>query len=159
MLHSICFTLLFHHLIRYIYTKICSLVWLLKVFLFVNSKCKRYFHNRLKPSKLTWTAMYRKQHKKVIWCFGTDWFLRFVMPLLRPWLVVLAFWCTSYWFICCFLFWCFLGHCCWICEEEAPRRPEALFKVHCWCHLGSHTKKTGWEARSQRCCTWSCSPV
>ncbi|CAL5404975.1 unnamed protein product [Camellia sinensis] len=24
----------------------------------------RYFHNRLKPSKLTWTAMYRKQHKK-----------------------------------------------------------------------------------------------
>lgn len=55
-------------LIRYIYTKICSLVWLLKVFLFVNSKCKRYFHNRLKPSKLTWTAMYRKQHKKVIWC-------------------------------------------------------------------------------------------
>ncbi|KAF5732335.1 60S ribosomal protein L24-like [Tripterygium wilfordii] len=36
----------------------------LQVFLFANSKCKRYFHNRLKPSKLTWTAMYRKQHKK-----------------------------------------------------------------------------------------------
>ena len=36
-----------------------------QVFLFANSKCKRYFHNRLKPSKLTWTAMYRKQHKKV----------------------------------------------------------------------------------------------
>ena len=35
-----------------------------QVFLFMNSKCKRYFHNRLKPSKLTWTAMYRKQHKK-----------------------------------------------------------------------------------------------
>ncbi|KAE9585418.1 putative ribosomal protein L24e [Lupinus albus] len=35
-----------------------------QVFLFVNSKCKRYFHNRLKPSKLTWTAMFRKQHKK-----------------------------------------------------------------------------------------------
>ncbi|CAN6480735.1 unnamed protein product [Victoria cruziana] len=35
-----------------------------QVFLFSNSKCKRYFHNRLKPSKLTWTAMYRKQHKK-----------------------------------------------------------------------------------------------
>eukprot|EP00249_Psilotum_nudum_P028824 c38763_g1_i1 orf=267-764(-) len=35
-----------------------------QVFLFVNSKCKRYFHNRLKPSKLTWTALYRKQHKK-----------------------------------------------------------------------------------------------
>ncbi|KAI3925344.1 hypothetical protein MKW92_048720 [Papaver armeniacum] len=35
-----------------------------QVFLFVNSKCKRYFHNKLKPSKLTWTAMYRKQHKK-----------------------------------------------------------------------------------------------
>ncbi|KAM0034210.1 putative ribosomal protein L24e/L24 superfamily [Helianthus debilis subsp. tardiflorus] len=34
------------------------------VFLFANSKCKRYFHNKLKPSKLTWTAMYRKQHKK-----------------------------------------------------------------------------------------------
>ncbi|KAL5065826.1 hypothetical protein RYX36_027563, partial [Vicia faba] len=37
-----------------------------QVFLFVNSKCKRYFHNKLKPSKLTWTAMYRKQHKKEI---------------------------------------------------------------------------------------------
>ena len=37
----------------------------LKVFLFANSKCKRYFHNRLKPSKLCWTAVYRKQHKKV----------------------------------------------------------------------------------------------
>ncbi|RAL44561.1 unnamed protein product [Cuscuta campestris] len=35
-----------------------------QVFLFVNSKCKRYFHNRLKPAKLTWTAVYRKQHKK-----------------------------------------------------------------------------------------------
>ncbi|XP_008792518.2 60S ribosomal protein L24 [Phoenix dactylifera] len=35
-----------------------------QVFLFANSKCKRYFHNRLKPAKLTWTAMYRKQHKK-----------------------------------------------------------------------------------------------
>ncbi|KAF3443055.1 hypothetical protein FNV43_RR16976 [Rhamnella rubrinervis] len=37
-----------------------------KVFFFANSKCKRYFHNRLKPSKLTWIAMYRKQHKKDI---------------------------------------------------------------------------------------------
>jgi large subunit ribosomal protein L24e len=35
-----------------------------QVFLFLNSKCKRYFHNRLKPSKLTWTALFRKQHKK-----------------------------------------------------------------------------------------------
>ncbi|KAK4593074.1 hypothetical protein RGQ29_017288 [Quercus rubra] len=37
-----------------------------QVFLFVNSKCKTYFHNKLKPSKLTSTAMYRKQHKKDI---------------------------------------------------------------------------------------------
>ncbi|KAL9687422.1 hypothetical protein QQ045_031823 [Rhodiola kirilowii] len=37
-----------------------------QVFLFANSKCKRYFHNRLKPAKLTWTAIYRKQHKKDI---------------------------------------------------------------------------------------------
>ncbi|KAE8819168.1 Zinc finger protein VAR3, chloroplastic [Hordeum vulgare] len=37
-----------------------------QVFLFANSKCKRYFHNRLKPAKLCWTAMYRKQHKKDI---------------------------------------------------------------------------------------------
>jgi len=36
-----------------------------QVFLFINSKCKRYFHNRLRPSKLDWTATYRKQHKKV----------------------------------------------------------------------------------------------
>lgn len=44
----------------------CICVLIDQVFLFANSKCKRYFHNRLKPSKLTWTAMYRKQHKKVI---------------------------------------------------------------------------------------------
>ncbi|KAL6123262.1 hypothetical protein ACLB2K_075784 [Fragaria x ananassa] len=37
-----------------------------QVFLFANSKNKRYFHNRLKPAKIAWTAMYRKQHKKVI---------------------------------------------------------------------------------------------
>ncbi|KNA24605.1 hypothetical protein SOVF_013950 [Spinacia oleracea] len=37
-----------------------------QVFLFVNSKCKRYFRNRLKPSKFCWTVVYRKQHKKVI---------------------------------------------------------------------------------------------
>ncbi|KMZ73829.1 60S ribosomal protein L24 [Zostera marina] len=37
-----------------------------QVFLFVNSKCKHYFHNRLRPAKLTWTAMFRKQHKKDI---------------------------------------------------------------------------------------------
>ncbi|XP_020578926.1 60S ribosomal protein L24-like [Phalaenopsis equestris] len=37
-----------------------------QVFLFLSSKCKRYFHNRLKPAKLTWTAVYRKQHKKDI---------------------------------------------------------------------------------------------
>ncbi|XWS37785.1 hypothetical protein CRYUN_Cryun19dG0075000 [Craigia yunnanensis] len=36
-----------------------------QVFLFASSKCKRHFHNRLKPSKLTWTAMYRKQHKDI----------------------------------------------------------------------------------------------
>ncbi|KAI3925343.1 hypothetical protein MKW92_048719 [Papaver armeniacum] len=35
-----------------------------QVFPFVNSKCKRYFHNKLNPSKLTWTATCRKQHKK-----------------------------------------------------------------------------------------------
>ncbi|CAN6920203.1 unnamed protein product, partial [Brassica oleracea var. botrytis] len=35
-----------------------------QVFLFINSKCKHYFHNKLKPSKLAWTTMYRKQHKK-----------------------------------------------------------------------------------------------
>lgn len=35
-----------------------------QVFLFINAKCKRYFHNRLRPSKLDWTATYRKQHKK-----------------------------------------------------------------------------------------------
>jgi len=35
-----------------------------QVFLFLNSKCKHYFHNRLKPAKLSWTALFRKQHKK-----------------------------------------------------------------------------------------------
>ncbi|XP_022878963.1 60S ribosomal protein L24-2-like [Olea europaea var. sylvestris] len=37
-----------------------------QVFHFANSKRKRYFHNRLRPAKLTWTAVYRKQHKKDI---------------------------------------------------------------------------------------------
>ncbi|KAF7079864.1 hypothetical protein CFC21_084037 [Triticum aestivum] len=37
-----------------------------RVFLFSNSKCKRYFHNHLKPGKLIWNAMYRKQHKNYI---------------------------------------------------------------------------------------------
>nr|XP_051212446.1 60S ribosomal protein L24-like [Lolium perenne] len=36
-----------------------------QVFLFFNSKCKRYFHNRLKPANLSWTTMFRKQHTKV----------------------------------------------------------------------------------------------
>ncbi|KZV31930.1 hypothetical protein F511_42004 [Dorcoceras hygrometricum] len=35
-----------------------------QVFLFLSSKCKRYFHNRLRPAKLNWTAIYRKQNKK-----------------------------------------------------------------------------------------------
>ncbi|KAJ9705524.1 hypothetical protein PVL29_003526 [Vitis rotundifolia] len=37
-----------------------------QVFLFANSKCEKYFHNLFKPLKLTWTAMYRKQHGKDI---------------------------------------------------------------------------------------------
>ncbi|XP_047069670.1 60S ribosomal protein L24-like isoform X2 [Lolium rigidum] len=37
-----------------------------QVFLFFNSKCKRYFHNRLKPGKLSWTTLFRKQHKKIL---------------------------------------------------------------------------------------------
>ncbi|CAI7876742.1 unnamed protein product [Closterium sp. NIES-54] len=41
-----------------------------QVFLFVNAKCKQYFHNRLKPSKLDWTAIYRKQHKKDVQAEG-----------------------------------------------------------------------------------------
>lgn len=36
-----------------------------QVFLFLNAKCKRLFQARLKPSKLAWTALYRKAHKKV----------------------------------------------------------------------------------------------
>ncbi|GBG78134.1 hypothetical protein CBR_g26170 [Chara braunii] len=35
-----------------------------QVFLFGNSKCKSLFHLKKKPSKLGWTALYRKQHKK-----------------------------------------------------------------------------------------------
>jgi hypothetical protein len=37
----------------------------LQVFLFLNAKCKRLFNNKLKASKLAWTALYRKAHKKV----------------------------------------------------------------------------------------------
>eukprot|EP00899_Mesostigma_viride_P026323 jgi/Mesvir1/6876/Mv09044-RA.1 len=35
-----------------------------QVFVFLSSKTKHYFHNKLKPSKLAWTALYRRQHKK-----------------------------------------------------------------------------------------------
>ena len=35
------------------------------MFLFLNAKCKRLFNNKLKASKLAWTALYRKAHKKV----------------------------------------------------------------------------------------------
>ena len=33
-------------------------------YLFLNKKCKRHYHNRLRPAKLAWTTTYRKQHKK-----------------------------------------------------------------------------------------------
>jgi large subunit ribosomal protein L24e len=33
-------------------------------YLFMNKKCRSLYHNRLKPAKLAWTAVYRKQHKK-----------------------------------------------------------------------------------------------
>lgn len=48
------------------------------MFLFRDSKCKRLFHNRLKPSKLYWTALYRKQHKKVRARLTHDRFCRLV---------------------------------------------------------------------------------
>jgi large subunit ribosomal protein L24e len=35
-----------------------------QVLLFLNSKCKRLYNNKLKASKLAWTALYRKAHKK-----------------------------------------------------------------------------------------------
>lgn len=65
LLHSISFLLFFFFSSLRTEIDVYPLVWLFQVFLFANSKCKRYFHNRLKPSKLTWTAMFRKQHKKV----------------------------------------------------------------------------------------------
>ena len=33
-------------------------------YLFADAKCKRLFNHRLRPSKLAWTTIYRKQHKK-----------------------------------------------------------------------------------------------
>lgn len=33
-------------------------------YMFLNKKCKAYYHNRLRPAKLAWTVAYRKQHKK-----------------------------------------------------------------------------------------------
>ncbi|KAG2453190.1 hypothetical protein HYH02_002514 [Chlamydomonas schloesseri] len=33
-------------------------------YMFLNKKCKSYYHNRLRPAKLAWTVIYRKQHKK-----------------------------------------------------------------------------------------------
>jgi large subunit ribosomal protein L24e len=35
-----------------------------QVLLFLNSKCKRLYNQKLKASKLAWTALYRKAHKK-----------------------------------------------------------------------------------------------
>ena len=40
-------------------------VSILQVFLFANSKCKRYFHNQLKPAKLTWTAKQKTDELKL----------------------------------------------------------------------------------------------
>lgn len=36
-----------------------------QVFLFLNAKCKRLYNQKKKPSKLAWTALFRKAHKKV----------------------------------------------------------------------------------------------
>lgn len=35
-----------------------------QIFKFLNSKCKRLYGARPKPSKLAWSVLYRKQHKK-----------------------------------------------------------------------------------------------
>lgn len=35
-------------------------------FRFINGKCESYFLQRLKPSKLNWTVVYRRMHKKGI---------------------------------------------------------------------------------------------
>ncbi|KAK3274622.1 60S ribosomal protein L24B [Cymbomonas tetramitiformis] len=35
-----------------------------QVFKFLNAKVKKLYNQRLKPSKLAWTFLYRKQHKK-----------------------------------------------------------------------------------------------
>mmetsp|Transcript_34870 Transcript_34870/g.48366 ORF Transcript_34870/g.48366 Transcript_34870/m.48366 type:complete len:158 (+) Transcript_34870:130-603(+) len=35
-----------------------------QLFKFLSKKCKRLYTQRLKPSKLAWTTLYRKQHKK-----------------------------------------------------------------------------------------------
>ncbi|KAJ0558886.1 putative ribosomal protein L24e/L24 superfamily [Helianthus annuus] len=48
-----------HKSLQYCIKRVCC-----NLGLFANSKCKRYSNNILKPSKLTWIAMYRKQHKK-----------------------------------------------------------------------------------------------
>jgi large subunit ribosomal protein L24e len=33
-------------------------------YVFLNKKCRSYFMQRLRPAKLAWTVVYRKQHKK-----------------------------------------------------------------------------------------------
>eukprot|EP00029_Vermamoeba_vermiformis_P000361 TRINITY_DN10409_c0_g1_i1.p2 TRINITY_DN10409_c0_g1~~TRINITY_DN10409_c0_g1_i1.p2 ORF type:complete len:155 (-),score=55.28 TRINITY_DN10409_c0_g1_i1:64-528(-) len=35
-----------------------------KLFFFLNSKTRRYFHLKKKPAKFTWTTTFRKMHKK-----------------------------------------------------------------------------------------------
>ncbi|PPD93192.1 hypothetical protein GOBAR_DD09896 [Gossypium barbadense] len=52
---------------RYTQEKASDLsVLILRSSFFQTQNARGTFHNRLKPSKLTWTAMYRKQHKKDI---------------------------------------------------------------------------------------------
>mmetsp|Transcript_46794 Transcript_46794/g.120598 ORF Transcript_46794/g.120598 Transcript_46794/m.120598 type:complete len:151 (-) Transcript_46794:79-531(-) len=36
----------------------------MKVFTFLNGKCRSYFHQRLNPRKLDWTVFFRRLHKK-----------------------------------------------------------------------------------------------
>merc|ERR1712039_935815 len=35
-----------------------------QIFTFLKSKCRTLYNQRKKPAKLSWTALYRKQHKK-----------------------------------------------------------------------------------------------
>ena len=117
----------------------------IKVFLFANSKCKRYFHSRWKPSKLTWTAM---------WLFFCSFQLTSIRRMSFP--LDKNSWC---WFWYNFpnnyrtLLLKLLRRDVVLQKSLSQGLLEVYFEGH------THTEEANWETWSSWCCTSGWTPV